>query len=248
MKFLISPSKIATQAVRLEPQGTLKVDHDTACAVCGVPIVAGEWVDEFSPPDSFSNWPSLAYPRNSYRCSHCTTVMTRDEFLQKASTAIFTAEGAFPIMRKEHRAWAFLHSHRSPFVVAIQNARSQHTVWRAPVSMPGELFFVRVGDQVLRIRRPTLAAARDLAVRLHEVEQRLSPPVRGRPSDGVSNPFVSDWKYQGVGCGALKSSVERVAREAGISLEPLLSLSSAEAWALGAVLHPAPDRPEPLTL
>lgn len=258
--MILSPSLIAIRALGLEPSGTMICEAEAGerCAVCGDTLRKGEPIDTLDLPPSFTNHSSLAIPGGHYRCGACTTVMTNGaNFQMGLSTCIASAsEGYFPIMKKEHRAWAFLTPPEPPFIITIQNAQQQHTVWRAPVSTSRDILMVRLGEQVLRLRRQKLVAAREAAIRLDAAinAAREDKPGRGRPArspESIESPFFSDWKGQDAQGGQLKKAAADQIASGAISdsdIAALTTLNSGEIWALTAVLHLSPVRPEPAAL
>lgn len=258
--MIISPSLIAIRALKLEPVGTMTCDAEAGerCAVCGDTLRKGDPIDFLDLPPSFTNHSSLAIPGGEYRCGACTTVMTNSaNFQMGLSTCIASAsDGYFPIMKKEHRAWAFLTPPEPPFIIAIQNAQQQHTIWRAPVSISRDILMVRLGEQVLRLRRQKLIAAREAAMRLDAAINAAasSKTGRGRPAkspESIESPFYSDWKGQDARGGQFKRAAAAQIEAGAISdadINALTTLNSGEVWALTAVLHLSPARPAPAAL
>lgn len=244
MQKFISPSVLAVNAAGLTPEGTAVCDEPGhCCGVCGIQLQVGEVVDDMRLPATFTNHSSLAYPSEKWRCSACTAIMTRSAFQMGVSTVLITQDDIYPMMRKEHRAWFFLTPPKPPFALAIQNAKQQHTVWRAPVTLNTDQIVMRVGEQVLRIRRPLLLKAAEQAKKINALRVAV-----GRPSkEALQNPFVNDWKFQSSTGGQLKQWVFKMLADNIISpqdIDALLSLNGAEAWALTPVLHDAPVKPE----
>lgn len=244
--MLISPSQLAIEAAGLLPEGADICDGrhvGQCCAVCGVALVPGDPVDALSLPASFTNQSSLAYPGGKWRCGACTAVMTRSVFQMGASTVLVSRDGIFPIVRKEHRAWAFMTPPSGPFAIAIQNAQQQHVLWRAPVSLSPELIMLRVGEQVMKIRHSILMAARGEAIAIDELNRSKGRPVKG----GVENPFVNDWKLQSATGGRFKQWLLKMIEEGVVSqgqFPSLFQLNGAEAWALTAVLSDTVTKPD----
>lgn len=267
MNAIVSPSALAIKAVGLERVGTLICNDEIAanhrCAVCGDTLKTGDPIDEMNLPDSFTNHSSLAIPGGKYRCGACAAVMGTSEFQMGLSTVLVSKDGCYPIMRKENRAWAFLNPPEAPFYITIQDSQQQHVAWRAPVTTSRDLILLRLGEKILRLRRPLLVRAREAAIRLHEAraaleagsdgDQKNTKRGKGRPSsasDSYENPFTSDWKMQGVGSGALKSWVIDLIeqnRVADADMDCLLSLNAGEVLALTAILHFSPAMPVPIT-
>lgn len=251
MNTIISPSSLALAATGLAPAGSsVCKEAGLVCAVCGVPIEVGQPMDDLALPDSFTNYSSLAHPGGAHRCGACTAVMGRKEFQVGMATGIFSSEGWFPIMLKEHRSWAFLTPPEPPFAICIQTGKQQHVVWRAPISTSRDIIFVRVGELVVRIRRPALLAARDAAIFLNAKRAEMvvdNGKSRGRPStSALENPFFHGWKLDAVGGGTRKFWVDKLLDGGFIGetdLSPLNCLSPAESWAVGATLA-APVKPQ----
>lgn len=242
---LLSPSQLVLAATGLPPEGSDTCDErhtGLGCAVCGVGLVTGEAVDALALPPSFTNHSSLAHPGQSWRCGACTAVMTRSVFQMGASSVLVSREGIFPIARKEHRSWAFLTPPEPPFIVAVQNAQQQHVIWRSPVTLSKDLILVRVGEQIVKIRRPLLLQACEEAKLIQSVKKEKGRPIK----DGIDNPLVGDWKLQSSSGGQLKNFVYKLLNEQIVTssqIPALLSLNAGEAWALGAALYDHPVKP-----
>lgn len=248
----ISPCALAIKALGLRPEGTLTCTEEHAtesCAVCGAKLVTGEPIDTLALPPSFTNQSSLADSGGKWRCGACTAVMVRSVFQMGMSTILITGDGVFPIVRKEHRSWLFLTPPEPPFAIAIQNAQQQHVLWRAPVSLSKDLLMIRVGERLVRIRRPHLLAARDAAQHLHSIRKTAGRPVK----DGVENPFINEWKMLSQSGGQLKGWAMKLIQDQEKPLPAehmsrLLSLNAGEAWALTAALFEHPVKPDALTI
>ena len=123
--MILSPSSIALSAVGLSPSGSLtNTSHNPlTCSICGVAIGPGAVYDELSLPVSFTNQLAVAIPGGRYLCGACNSVMTTGEFQMRFATGLFCSEGFFPIMRKEHRAWAFITPPEPSFIITVQTAK-----------------------------------------------------------------------------------------------------------------------------
>ena len=245
---LITASRLTIQAAGIKAVGGISAGPEHAghrCAVCGADLVEGEPIDELDLPRTFTNHAALAIPNGNWRCGACNAIMGNSDFQMGASTILVCGEGVFPIVRKEHRAWAFLTPPEPPFVIAIQNAKQQHVIWRSPVSLSKDLIMVRLGEQVFRLRRQKLLNCVEIARRIDAA--RVTP---GRPvKDAIENPFVNDWKFQSAEGGRLKSWVWKLQEEQKIAHDDFLELTSlngGEAWALTAFLSATITKPEPL--
>lgn len=257
--MIISPSAIAISSVGLALSGDYINDSPTmalTCTVCGASIGEGQRYDDFTPTSSFTNQLALALPGGKHICGACKTVMTTGEFQMKFATGLFCNDGFFPIMRKEHRAWAFLTPPATPFVVTIQTAKQQHVVWRAPVTISRDLILVRVGEQIIRLRRQRLVSAREAALRLDEARKQADAgkskkSAAPKPDDAAESPFVTDWKFQSTAGGVMKRWSSELIKQGAISESDkiaLTTLNAGEVWALQAVLHRTPTKPEAVSI
>jgi CRISPR type IV-associated protein Csf1 len=98
-------------------------------------------------------------------CGWCAVLTGKDGLLQSAR-GVFSAAGVTPF-----GAWlaikaALLEPPEPPFVALYATKNNQHMAWRAPISFSRDLFYVRVGEDSLLIRRPVLNQALDASTRL----------------------------------------------------------------------------------
>lgn len=244
----ITASQLTVRAAGIKPLGDRLAGPEHTgyrCAVCGAQIEAGEPFESLSLPRTFTNHASLAIPKGDWRCGACSAIMGNSEFQMGASTILVCSEGIFPIVRKEHRAWAFLTPPEPPFVIAIQNAKQQHVIWRAPVTLSKDLITLRLGEQIFRLRRQKLLECVEVAKRLDAVRRTAGRPMK----DVIESPFVNDWKFQSANGGQLKGWVWKLKEGQEIDqtdFAALTELNGGEAWALTAFLSTVITKPEPI--
>lgn len=245
---MITAPQIALTAIGLAPEGSRTCAADGAgvpCSVCGAPIHAGDPVDPLSFPASFTNRASLAVPGGAWRCGACTAIMSRGIFQLGAANVLIHASGIYPILKREHRAWAFLEPPEPPFAICLQDAKQQHVVWRAPVTLSRDFLMLRLGEKVFRLRRQHLLDAREEAIRLNSL--RTAP---GRPPNAIADsPFFIHWKMQNTSSGRFKSWFWDLVQQGKVQLSDvpaLCSLTGPEIWALNAVLSDTVQRPTPI--
>lgn len=250
----LSPSRIAARAMRIEPTGTHRAASDGACAVCGGPIRQGEWISHLDLPGSFTNQSSLAYPAGESKCGHCTAIFANPRFfLGVGSNALYTEDGAYPIARKVHRAWAIMNLPETPFVMCLQNAKSQHVVWRAPVSLSPGLIMLRIGERLLRVRRDALLRGMEVAARFHEAREAALASGGKKRKIAITDPespFVSSHGFDGL-CQTPKSWVADLVRDGVLpksDVATLLSLTSGETWLMSTALCSSPELPPLLSM
>lgn len=131
------------------------------CAACGCEITAGgvfcgdgrrvlingaSFTDGFFLRDQSSKW----------LCPDCPATFVAP-FL--GISALFTARGAFKIGTNIEIASFLLDPPSGPFVAALSNAKNQHVVWKAPVSLSRAMYMVQLGNMTLTIRHDALMNA-----------------------------------------------------------------------------------------
>lgn len=248
--MMLSPSRLTVLAAGIKGVGTRQAKEACRCAMCGTTIQQGELLDDFSPGDSFTDYPSLACPTSKVICGDCKAVW-RKEFMQKYSKAVITAEGIFPFAKMENQAYWLLNPPSTPFLIIVSDQQQQHLVWRAPVNRSRDIYQIRYGGSVLTIRPKKLAEALEASAFLVErVNQGL-----GKGMKAIKNPFERlDWEMKDLRHGRLRRDVlsllnEPSADEARIknSIALLQGMSAGEMWAMCAMLSgKLPVKPEPV--
>jgi CRISPR type IV-associated protein Csf1 len=107
----------------------------------------------------------LAAPGSNDICGWCAVVTGKDG-LRAAAYGVFSSAGVTPF-----RTWLSIKSvlldpPAPPFVAVYATKNNQHMAWRAPISFSRDLFYVRVGDDSLLIRRSILNDALAASSRL----------------------------------------------------------------------------------
>lgn len=253
----ISPSKLVLDAVGLPDEGPRRMPAGQTgrCAMCGVTIPSGASCGPLrttghSPiKDSFTNHSAMAHPLENLGCGACLTILDDGAFLNALGRGVASAAGFFPISKDVHRAWALLAPPEPPFVMMLQASNQQHTVWRAPVSLSRDMYFLRLGDQVLRIRRKVLIEAKEACIAIDAREQVPGDRPRKRKTDAPRNPFDVNRDGKSLTSGEFSAWYRHLHQLGRILPEEhtlFSSMTAGEVWAMHAVLV-KPERPEPLS-
>lgn len=255
---MISPSSLAVAALGLQCQVALIAGENSRirCAMCGVTVTTGAPYDDLVLTDSFTNKLDMAIAGGKHVCGDCHAVMRSPDFQMSWATALVCRNGIYPVMRKENRAWAFLTPPEPPFYISIQTAKSQHVAWRAPVTMDANMIMVRVGEQIFRLRRPLLMQAREIGLRIDDFRAKVlasdgKQKKEAKINEAAESPIVSDWKMQSTGGGIQKSWYRTLVSEGVVTANEhrvISTLNPGETWALQAVLHRSPIKPDPITI
>jgi len=159
-----SPSQIVVEALGWLPDGVPSKAHCT-CVCCGVHISPGDLWAPISFKRGFVDTSSFAAPGSIDMCGWCA-VVTGVEGLQRSARGIFSAAGVTPFGVWLAMKAALLDPPEPPFVALYATKNNQHMAWRAPISFNRDLFYVRLGEDSLLIRRPILLEALEASSRL----------------------------------------------------------------------------------
>lgn len=238
-----SASAIACEALGIKPDG---IPAKTAgrCAYCGAPIAAGELCVPFAPSGAFTNGPDLAARGSRICCPPCGYVVTTPG-LMATQRGVFSRAGVQPFSKWADMRSALLDPPDPPFIMVSATRKNQHMVWRAPVNLSREQFYVRVGDmdllvQPARLNRLVACCAIVKGV-MERAKQQTKPTSKTKPekaSTMLPHPFVgfsTDVKEPVVGLLALdfaKLDALDESSEYQAALTALQTMTTGECWAL----------------
>lgn len=257
-------SELACIALGVTPDPNLgaPVEHEGCCGICGKPIREGENAEPLEFKKTFVDHYMCANPAGEYICVYCTEIMDRSIFQQKLSTGVFTRDGMYPAAKKIHRAHFLLNPPPPPFSFSIQNGKSQHVVWKAPVNLSREVFVVQLGDLSLTVRHAKLTAAVALVHRLRDTYcqwvEAIAEQKGNKPKTIDRNTLralgYTDMKGQLVRTFTLGRWVTDMLEQEQITeevLSPLYALNWAESWLLDTASledDAINAKPDPLSL
>ncbi|EOJ3045516.1 CRISPR type AFERR-associated protein Csf1 [Pseudomonas aeruginosa] len=250
------PSDLAMQALGIRPNEFLGADTPiwrappAPCGRCGRPIHAGEPYKYALARDTFSDTRDLSAPGNPI-CGACV-ILGLKPAMNRLSFSVLTKNGVYPIAKDTHKAWLFLSPPPPPFVAVISASTMAHLVWRTPVSLSKERFFLRYGNDLFTIRPEKITSAISCAKALKQRREEQQEPKRAN-AKGASvrlSPYLAlDRDLANHNHGQLSSAALEHMKPAEKAL--FLSLTPGEVWALSFLLTtkpPIPEQPQPLSI
>lgn len=239
---LISPSALYCAAAKLKPLGDEPVPADTYCIMCAAALPKGTLAARPTGKkphetakkivgDSFNNKLHLRAMTGTHVCGHCVALWSND-WLGKYSKSFACSEGVFFLQSNDDVAAFLLKPPEPPFVAVFSTKKKQHMVWRTPVSYSKDLFFVRIDDDVLTIRRAALLAGWEALRRAEAVMSEVRPDGKARYLKPPAALFARELNSAKV--GMLRQDVESLLRqtENDALIRTINSLSIGEWWGL----------------
>lgn len=242
-----SSSQVYLKAAGLAPVAADLVGEATFCVMCAAPLAAGEKANRVTKStfgDAFNNKLDLRALSGTHVCGACQALWSKD-WLQRYSKSYACDEGVFKLASNEDQAAFLLNPPSPPFVAILSTRQQQHMIWRTPVSLSQERFFVRMDGDVLVIRRRVLMGALDAYKHVIEVMANTIPEGRQRPLKGP--PAWIDRQLESSKTGMLRTDAQALLHQVGDdwAIERLHSLSIGEWWALNIITHYDPQSPPP---
>ncbi len=252
----IRAPELAARAAGYEPVGVPWIGPEpTTCYLCGRPIRPGEMHSEAKLPSSFVDQPGAGWGGSHHLCGFCPLVFKRQgpdgaplgNTLQKTNTLV-CKDAIYPMNKNVHLVWFLLHTPEPPFAMCITTAKSQHLIWKAPVTLDHEAMQLQVGDSRLLIRRGFLfgqliPAATRLGGALEKLLGRKRAP----------HPFASIRNNDApVGAATMHPRImEAVGDDPSLheDLSVVMQATNGETWAMGLLLRQnaiEPETPDPL--
>ena len=254
-------SEFACRSAGLDPEGVPYKGPDINCAFCGRPITTGDLHVPKSIGENFLDASALASPGHATVCGWCAACKGKS-FLGRVGGTVFTRDGAFSIMTDDARAWFFLTPPKPPFMAVLKTiTKSQHLVWRAPMTYSLEAIQLRFGPNVMTLRHSVLMKAvevcREVGAAITSYREQPQDKGKGKgkkkPAKAAGHPFdfLSRDMKDPRGARFKKDALDLAAVDPGIAkkLEFLRRLTDGELWALATLCKetPAvPKKPEPL--
>ena len=251
-------TEFACLSAGLSPEGVPYQGPDIACAFCGRPIRTGDLHIPKTIGDNFMDASALASPGHGTVCGWCAACKSKS-FLGRAGGAVFTKDGAYPIMKDDNRAWFLLTPPEPPFIVIMKSiSNSQHLVWRAPMTYSTEAIQLRFGPNVLTIRHSVLMKAVAICQELGDAvttarQEKETGKKKAKEVKPVNHPFafLSRDLKDPRGAAFVRGALDLAKADPKIDaqLEFLRRLTDGELWALATLCKgtPAnPTKPEPI--
>lgn len=234
----LSSTQLATEALQVKPIG-VPSPINTHCCMCALNIKKGDLYTKADFGSSFMDGPSLA-SKSGCVCGYCSAAKQVDvlRYMQKA---VFTPTGAYSLAKDVHRAWFLLTPPEPPFVAVVSDTMIQHLIWRTPINYSKDVFVVRLGQRLLKIRRPVLIKAVEESASFMENES-----VNTKLAQPMKHPFASlSREVDGLSHGQIRNEFT------GRVPKILLTLTPGELWAMATLAKrdtPTPEQSEKIIL
>lgn len=152
-------SELFCRQAGLTPEG-FPSKIQTTCVFCGDSIAVGDRCSRFRPSQTFMNATDLC-ARETARdilCGYCVH-LTNKTVMHKTQNSCITREHILPFHKLIHKKWLLLHPPEPPFVVLQSDAKLAHLIWRTPITLSKDMWYVRLGKQQLIVRMPLVHTA-----------------------------------------------------------------------------------------
>lgn len=243
----ISPSKLAAQAAGLSCSGMHAALTHGQCVMCGLEYSVGDKIVPFLPPKSFMDYSALRNQGGSHICGWCNTVWSK-VFSQNYLKTVICSEGIFPASSNDHIAYWLLNPPEGQWLFLQSSQKVHHITFRTPINYSRDVYQIRMGENLVTIRRNMLIEGTQAAKELTEVANQIRY-ASGKRGTALKSPFVSlSRDFDALSHGALRHDLITKANEMPslqTHVKTITRLTAGELWALTAVLYALnPHRPE----
>jgi CRISPR type IV-associated protein Csf1 len=220
----MTASELFCHQAGLSPKGAIARTVEI-CVMCGRLISPGEARSEFRPLPSFMDAPELcARDRSTKICGYCVHLTKMTVILQTQRVCI-TSKQLIPAARLAHVKWLLLNPPEPPFLLLQNQNKLSHMIWRTPLTLSRELWYVRMGAKLLMVRLALVAKALN---RFRYISDRI---------DGLKANQRLRHPFNLLDCELRNLSSWRIRRDVGPRLliedqELIAMLRPGEYWAL----------------
>lgn len=219
----------------LPAEGTIS-NTPVICGMCGQHVAAGERRSTFKPSSSFMDVQDLCAGSNKL-CGYC--VHLTDKLLMLwTQHACITTTGVYPARKLAHKQWLLLNPPTPPFVFVQSNTTLSHLIWRTPVTMSQDLWYMRISGRQFTIRFPLVKATLE---RFTQLSKRFED---SKPKWPLRHPFTHlDFDLRDPAAWEIRQDVQKYLEKEDRQL--LNNLRPGEFWALTILTaKPQPEKPE----
>lgn len=237
---MIYSSAFARKAAGFKPIESVEVNQENVvCGFCGAPLPKGSMANKLKLGQSFVDRIYMAEPNSKFKCPDCESINV-PEILRNRRSSVVTEEGWFPVSKWHHLCWFLLNPPRPPFLFFVSDSKNaflqQHMVWRTPVSLSPELFYLRHGNDLFVINHSRLMAAfKACQVVTDALNAYIDDKYQNDSgSSKLRHPFLSlDDQRANTSHGSINPLVYELEGRVDPDLINLIAgLNSGEAWAL----------------
>ena len=232
----MTASELVCRQAGLSPQGIMGSTTET-CVMCGRLIHPGEHRSTFRPSSSFMDALELcARDKSTKICGYCVH-LTAKELMLKTQLVCITRDRVIPAARLAHKKWLLLNPPEPPFVFLQTDTKLSHMIWRTPITVSQDLWYVRLGGRQLTVRLPLVKKALDHFKRIAEGFEA------SKPTQKLRHPFTSlDFELRNPNAWRIRRDVKPYLRVEDFNC--IVKLRPGEYWAL-AILSTRQEPEEP---
>ena len=220
----MTASELFCRQAGLSPQGAFAGTTET-CVLCGEVISPGEARSKFRPLSTFMDAPELcARDRSNKICGFCVH-LTKKAVILKTQRVCITSKQVIPAAKLAHVKWLLLNPPEPPFVFLQNQTKLSHMIWRTPLTLSRQFWYVRMGPRQLTVRLALIAKALD---RFKRIVDRIDEP---KANQRFQHPFnLLDFELRDLNAWRIRRDVAPYL-DAG-DQELIATLRPGEYWAL----------------
>jgi CRISPR type IV-associated protein Csf1 len=233
----MTASELVCRQAGLNPQGAIGTT-ETFCLMCGRIIHSGEHRSTFRPSSSFMDSPELcARDKSTQVCGYCVH-LTNKSLMLKTQLVCVTQEHVIPAAKLVHKKWLLLNPPEPPFVFLQTDAKLAHMIWRTPITVSQDMWYVRLGGRQLTVRLPLVKKALDHFKWIAEGFEA------SKPTQKLRHPFTSlDFELRDLNAWRIRRDVKPYLRVEDFNC--IVKLRPGEYWALAILsTRQEPEEPE----
>jgi CRISPR type IV-associated protein Csf1 len=234
----MTASELVCRQAGLNPQGAIGTT-ETFCLMCGRIIHSGEHRSTFRPSSSFMDSPELcARDKSTQVCGYCVH-LTNKSLMLKTQLVCVTQEHVIPAAKLVHKKWLLLNPPEPPFVFLQTDAKLAHMIWRTPITVSQDMWYVRLGGRQLTVR---LRLVRKALERFKGIAERFE--AAKHPKQPLRHPFSTlDFELRDLHAWRIRGDVASFLDAHDSDL--ILALKPGEYWALAILTSKQkPEKPE----
>lgn len=251
MRSYENACQLACDVGQLPLPPAIASETDEICALTGETVPAG--VEELVPwkaGSTFRDQYDIVDRTSAYVAQQTAAILERP-YMQKYSKSVISPDGWFKFATTHNVAWFLLNPPTPPFVMIFGFAKMEHLLWRTPLSLSREVFFIRLGQRLLRVRHAELMAIHQAHV---ECVDAVNTWCEAQDLAPINAPFLPIGRELNIATSGMLHPRVYDAATAGVVAaqdyaERFRQLSSGELWSLGRI-HAARNleltAPEPI--
>ncbi len=233
----MTASELVCKQAGLPSEGDIGSTTET-CVMCGRVILPGEHRSIFRPSSSFMDDAELcARDRSTKVCGFCVH-LTNKALMLKTQLVCITSDQVIPAAKMAHKKWLLLNPPEPPFVFLQTDCKLSHMIWRTPLTVSKDMWYVRLGGRQLTVRLPLVNKA---VKRFAAIAERFEAT---KPKQPLRHPFTSlDFELRNVNAWRIRGDVEPFLDAHDSEL--ITKLRPGEFWALAIMTtQQEPEQPE----